>query len=483
VTRSLLVASAALIALPASAAHAPGGGGGHPRAAQVPPEEPYAWVMDSGPAAPQKPKKWILLGPGTLLSQIVRAFDLAPEAAPPTPCDDRPSQPPRLDFPATSTTKAIAATFEGCGNIELTIGAKAAPWLRDREGASSGELVALIAEVAAASLTHVQWTSAGDADRHASPDGNVQLLAVSCPADRSCVAIDLDGYASIFDGTSWRAAGRANIADTAEQVDIAGLSCAAESFCVAVDTDGQASVFDGHRWSAPTTIFRSVAGGPRSAPRIGSTSVSCPTATFCMAVNASGADNLWTGSGWQPPPEVRLTAEELLGGGWNSVSCPTSRFCMSADTTGHVREWTGGSWSRPIDVDGAANDWTFAAGGSSPSGQVAPSFGDVDCPSTSTWMALDSSNAFFLRTGSSWQQSQIYGSQAVAISCPSNSFCVAGSESRTFYTWSEGIWSSEEPLIVRPGPVSYNLGTVSCASPQFCMGVDPGGASFVGRRT
>ncbi len=56
------------------------------------------------------------------------------------------------------------------------------------------------------------------------------------------------------------------------------MSCATTTLCVAVDDNGDALTYDGSTWSAPTGID----GGHAL------TSVSCPTANFCAAVDSAG---------------------------------------------------------------------------------------------------------------------------------------------------------------------------------------------------
>ncbi len=94
------------------------------------------------------------------------------------------------------------------------------------------------------------------------------LTSVSCPSATFCAAVDYDGDALTYNGTSWSA-------PTHIGGDEDGVSCPSATFCVAVGLE-YGLTYDGTSWSAPTHI-----GG-------GLESVSCPSATFCAAVGWPG---------------------------------------------------------------------------------------------------------------------------------------------------------------------------------------------------
>src|SRR6202035_3209564 len=103
------------------------------------------------------------------------------------------------------------------------------------------------------------------------------------------------------------------------------VSCPAASFCVAVDLEGDALTFNGSTWSTPTAVD----------PGNQISSVSCPSTTFCVAVgnnfapavaarrgSAGPAGNAYTfhAGAWSAP--VAIDPYGYL----SSVSCPSETF-------------------------------------------------------------------------------------------------------------------------------------------------------------
>jgi hypothetical protein len=72
--------------------------------------------------------------------------------------------------------------------------------------------------------------------------------SVSCASATFCAAVDYEGNALTFDGTSWSAA------TSIDALPLASVSCPSSSFCVAVDYSGNVVTFDGTSWSAPVSI-------------------------------------------------------------------------------------------------------------------------------------------------------------------------------------------------------------------------------------
>ena len=144
-------------------------------------------------------------------------------------------------------------------------------------------------------------------------DSPFSAAAVSCTSASFCVAVDANGDATTFDGTSWSAL----TAIDSHPGGLSSVSCSSATFCVAVDVDGNAQTYNGTSWSTPT----SVDGTSNIA------SVSCASASFCVAVDASGNAVTFNGSSWSAP--VLIDA-----GGVSSVSCPSTSFCMAVDGGG-----------------------------------------------------------------------------------------------------------------------------------------------------
>ncbi len=142
-----------------------------------------------------------------------------------------------------------------------------------------------------------------------------RLFDVSCPTSRFCVAIDLDGSALIYDGTTWsRTRGPAMRGATS-------VSCPASSFCMSVGPSDY-STFDGKDWSKPTSI----SGFESSFVP----DVSCASNGSCRAVGLNGESSEWRGGAWSTPTSV--FGGEFLA--TVSISCATSRFCMAVNSRG-----------------------------------------------------------------------------------------------------------------------------------------------------
>jgi len=318
----------------------------------------------------------------------------------------------------------------------------------------------------------LQWNAPVHVDPFDDQNAEVPLVAISCLSTSFCMTIDSEGNAFEFNGTSWNAVGKADtgISDKsgAGLAAITSLSCASPSSCMAMDGQGRAFHYVGSTWSAPVVVFQGRPLSGSSVIEAGVSTVSCPAISFCMAANSSGVTNSWNGATWGSPPALKLSASSILGGGINSVSCPTTQFCMSADTSGHVYQWLHGTWSGPSNVDSKANNF-------SPSQDNPTGFGDVTCPAADSCIAVDSNNRFFTWDGHTWSSEVANGSVIASITCPTSSFCLAGTESTDYLTWANGSWSN--PSV--NSQTDY-LGIVSCASAQFCVGVDQGGNALVG---
>ncbi|MGD0067574.1 MAG: hypothetical protein ABSB76_29570, partial [Streptosporangiaceae bacterium] len=116
--------------------------------------------------------------------------------------------------------------------------------------------------------------------------------------------------------------------------EIKSVSCPSKKFCAAIDVDGQALTFNGTTWSAPVTIDTAYAA-------LGS--VSCSSATFCVAGDVYGKASYYNGSTWSALQTV------AVGQGLGSVSCTSSTFCVAVDTTGFdAITYNGTNWSAPV---------------------------------------------------------------------------------------------------------------------------------------
>ena len=170
-----------------------------------------------------------------------------------------------------------------------------------------------------------KWTKQAKIDR-------VGLTSVAC-ATKFCIALDVSGRATVFNGTSWSAPSAVAIAKEAlRRVSCAPTSCIATGATTAV----QYSV---STWKAPVILD----------PAHHLQNVSCLSATFCLAVDGSaGADGKsfqFNGTTWSKPTPI------VSGGKVGTVACdipysegPDLAFCVAGDTSGNGFRYDGRTW-------------------------------------------------------------------------------------------------------------------------------------------
>ncbi len=117
--------------------------------------------------------------------------------------------------------------------------------------------------------------------------------------------------------------------------NLGAVSCTDTSFCMAVDEDGNALSYNGTTWSSPTSIDNGS----------GLTSVSCASSSFCMAVDQNGNSFSYNGT-WSSLADIDGSRSI------NSVSCTSSSFCGAAASGGSSIIYDG-SWMSPISIDGS----------------------------------------------------------------------------------------------------------------------------------
>lgn len=157
------------------------------------------------------------------------------------------------------------------------------------------------------------------------------LEGVSCVGTSFCTAVDGEGDAFEYNGSSWsRGSG--------DWGGISGVSCVNSSFCVSVS--GGVSVFDGSSWTEPN----------QQGATSNFTGVSCPTTSYCLAVDALGQALTFTGT-WSAPvpiePPVPGSGAEPTPSG---VSCWSAGACIVVDSAGQAIVVTNGP-SKPSTID------------------------------------------------------------------------------------------------------------------------------------
>jgi hypothetical protein len=315
----------------------------------------------------------------------------------------------------------------------------------------SGVIVGLLVGPSTAAASG--WSAPAVVDPPVAPT-TAHSVFVSCSSASFCAAVDYEGNALTFNGSSWSAP--AKIDGTA--YGLTSVSCPSASFCVAVDHGGNALTFNGSSWSAPTSI-----DGTGNVL----TAVSCPSASFCVAVDldfSAWAAHLlgygyvvtFNGSSWSAPARIGV-------GGLESVSCPSASFCGAVNDDGGALTFNGSTWNAPTRLL------------SGPPGYAAlPS---VSCSSPSFCATVDQQGDAWTFNGSSWSYAPIDGLLPLtSVSCPSESFCIAVDRGTSAgyehypgghaLTFNGSTWSAPTTID------NVALNSVSCPSASFCVAFD-----------
>jgi hypothetical protein len=266
-------------------------------------------------------------------------------------------------------------------------------------------------------------------------------------------------------GASTRGAGLAWSVQTltGDRGEPVGVSCTAVGLCYAADFNGDLFILSGTR-----SVYVAFAGAYLSG-------VSCASVRFCVAVGESTAVAFFPTS----QRTYKLTYSGLhVPVQWRSISCPSTAFCMAGGGilsgpltgSGVVASWNGFGWSRVRVVD--------------PNGAETPNdIISLSCGGPNFCVAADGNQHVLQWDGTRWAfPKPLNGPKSTdnfSVSCTSVSFCLAlGNPSGATMTWNGNTWHN--------GPVSafyYTVGSVSCARPTYCVGVDADGnaSSWNGR--
>ena len=260
------------------------------------------------------------------------------------------------------------------------------------------------------------------------------LSSISCPSPSFCAASNSsDGALLTWNNGTW--SGLQTVSSFGADNGATYVSCSSSTFCAAVDDEGQAIMYDGTTWSTPTVIdmaARHALGGPLVCA-IRLLRGRCP----------SGNAVIYNGTSWQTPQPV--VSASLL-----AVSCASSNMCAAVDGSSNVHVYSDGVWHTDVVssedysltsvscsltsfcvVMGKGNAFTYAGtGGWSGSQTVfaAPNGGSpVSCTSSRFCVAVNgTSGAFF--DGSAWSDTVQFdpnGGPVLGVSCASTQFCMA----------------------------------------------------------
>jgi hypothetical protein len=211
-------------------------------------------------------------------------------------------------------------------------------------GGLAAALIGLLAGLAlpstAGSATLVGAGSGWSVQRTPSPrhSPQSQLMAVSCPSARACVAVGEFNYVPLIErwnGTRWdvQAAFRPPQATFSE---LDGVSCASTRMCIAVGYRGENALverWNGRKWTREATP----AGGKPGSDLDG---VSCTSASSCTAAGfyyphsnslASLAER-WNGRTWK----LQRTPNPSGEGAFLAVSCASAKACTAVGVRGGI---------------------------------------------------------------------------------------------------------------------------------------------------
>ena len=347
-------------------------------------------------------------------------------------------------------------------------------WARWRARARLGILVVVGAVVVALGVVLVVHRSG---HRPAGSTARSVPLSVSCPADRSCVAVDDLGGAVHLMGTAWS---RPDHLETAN--GLTSVSCATSTFCIAVDTGGLYARFNGRTWSKLKKFDLPVADRYNNLLGLsGVTTVSCPLTTFCMAGDVLGKYYVFDGVRWQGPKHVEPvkllnTDRGAQAAAIVEVSCTGPHFCAAVTARGRALTWDGKDWSQPdtlVSGLGVALDQV----------RLLPGLSGVSCSTPTQCVAISPGGYSYTYDGSTWSDPQSADTEASregsheglrAVSCVTPTFCMAVDGLGRALSYNGSSWSA--PHDVEP---SLGLNDVSCANPRFCVALDDLGEAAV----
>jgi hypothetical protein len=290
--------------------------------------------------------------------------------------------------------------------------------------------------------------------------GSGGATTVSCASATFCVAGDLTGGVSTYDGTTWT---------TPVTIDathaIASMSCPTLTFCVATDQSGNYVVWNNGSWGQPTAF-----ANPRGPTMV---AVSCTSAIFCLAVgrttNFAPADFYYLNGTWYPDTVAFASTDNIP---LDAVSCTSSFVCLATDQGGGVMTFTYISSSAPqlthpaspTPIDPGVKGYPGAS---------------ISCVSASSCVVGSFANQASTYNGTSWTTSTELPltSLGVLVSC-AQSTCVATDSSgqgvsavAPFTTWSAMGQLSALAQIT-------GLSCFASAASASCLAVDNDGFSI-----
>jgi hypothetical protein len=205
-------------------------------------------------------------------------------------------------------------------------------------------------------------------------DGTGELVGVSCPKLKQCVAVSFTskkgqrGGTFRFDGHRWKRLA-AVPRSRGYSTDLLDLSCTKLTYCQAI-SDVQTATWNGKKWS-----LKAVGKGKTLVD------LDCPATKRCVAVGGTSTgpvgtsthSELLAGGRWHAIPKARDQAKGLA-----VVSCPTTKSC-----------YTAGGYYRPYIAhwNAASGRWAVTTP-ARPSGYYTVTMTALDCPTAKFCMGV-----------------------------------------------------------------------------------------------
>jgi len=189
-----------------------------------------------------------------------------------------------------------------------------------------GWCVAVTDLAGATILKDGRWSRLTTLDPNPGPPYPGMANAVSCTSLHFCVAVDGQGNAETYNGTSWTRPERVDRA-----FPLTDVSCGSPGRCVAVDGGGHVVEFSNGHWSAPKPVDTSPL-----------TTISCVGIDFCVTIDLRGRAVALTSSGWSRPAAIDSLASAPI-----ESSCPRRRSCVAVDSSGRMLFLSGHGWRGP----------------------------------------------------------------------------------------------------------------------------------------
>ena len=291
-------------------------------------------------------------------------------------------------------------------------------------------------------------------------DGDHRVVNISCPTNGWCMAVDSSGNAINYSGGAWHTPVLVDPGSTVHADlglgEFDAVSCPTKTFCMAVSNLDGYTIYNGARWS-------NIQWPPLG---IGNTlhAVSCGSPKFCDAeVDNSGDQAQWNSGTWSETTEDQ-SLNVRIGQGPSNVSCApssTTEYCVYIDNYNHYAVYDNGTWVNRGSKLFAA---TYVA--------------EVSCSAVRRCGAIDDNGDAITYNGSVWSSSSLVDPLGESAGAPADlscvtGFCAAGDFGGNVIYDNAGSWSA--PLAVDQGHIT----AVSCASNTFCVAVDFSGHALV----